>query len=124
MITKTNFEDMLCKSAELFSFSKKHTDLFVLLQTNTVTYQQLTVSHLHGTSSASARLSLKRLEASGYIEARTLSKHNNEKYYFLTANGRNWIRSAFPQGFFNTNANCLVTASAFWITANSSQDKD
>ena len=99
MITKTNFEDMLCKSAELFSFSKKHTDLFVLLQTNTVTYQQLTVSHLHGTSSASARLSLKRLEASGYIEARTLSKHNNEKYYFLTANGRNWIRSAFPQGF-------------------------
>ena len=39
MITKTNFEDMLCKSAELFSFSKKHTDLFVLLQTNTVTYQ-------------------------------------------------------------------------------------
>ena len=99
MITKTNFEDMLCKSAELFSFSKKHTDLFVLLQTNTVTYQQLTVSHLHGTSSASARLSLKRLEASGYVEARTLSKHNNEKYYFLTANGRNWIRSAFPQGF-------------------------
>ena len=99
MITKTNFEDMLCKSAELFSFSKKHTDLFVLLQTNTVTYQQLTVSHLHGTSSASARLSLKRLEASGYVEARTLSKHNNEKYYFLTANGRNWIRSAFPQEF-------------------------
>lgn len=101
MITKINFEDMLCKSAELFSFSKKHTDLFVLLQTNTVTYQQLALSHIHGASNTSARLSLKRLEKSGYVQAKELTKHNNEKYYFLTANGRNWIRSAFPHEFLD-----------------------
>ena len=104
MITKTNFEDMLCKSAELFSFSKKHTDLFVLLQTNTVTYRQLALSRLHGTSLVSARLALKRLEEQGYIQAKSLDKHNNEKYYFLTTSGRNWIRSAFPQEFLEQMA--------------------
>lgn len=101
MITKTNFDEKLCEYAELFYFSKKQTDLFVLLQTNTVTYYQLALSHLHGTSQTAARLALKRLESAGYIQSKSLAKHNNEKYYFLTTYGRNSIQTMFSQIFLS-----------------------
>lgn len=99
MITKTHFEHKLCEYAGLVFLSKKQTDLFLLLQTNTVTYHQLALSGLHGASHASARRALKRLETDGYVQAKTIPKHNSEKYYSLTPSGRNMVFSSFPESF-------------------------
>lgn len=95
----TNFEKSLCQSARLFSISKKNLDLFLLLQTNTITYQQLFQTRLHGSTEASGRLSLKRLENEGYIIGRQLSTQNQSKYFTLTPKGRLFIRKLLPEAY-------------------------
>lgn len=96
MQTKTNFEKSLCESAGLFSLSKKHADLFLLSQTGMITYQQLALCRLHGKTEASGRLSLKKLEKEGVIQARKLPNQNQNKYYSLTSKGRILLRKLFP----------------------------
>lgn len=92
----TNFEKSLCKNARLFSLSKMHADLFLLLQTNTITYQQLSISKLHGHTEAAGRLSLKRLEKDGLIQSKKLPYPNQAKYYYLTSKGKNFLKELFP----------------------------
>lgn len=99
MQKNTNFEKSLCKSARLFSISKKNLDLFLLLQTNTITYQQLLLAGLHGSTEASGRLSLKRLENEGYIIGRQLSFQGQAKYFALTPKGRFLIKEILPEDF-------------------------
>lgn len=98
MITKRIFDKKLCESAELLIFSKKQTDLFLIFQTSAITYRQLTISGLHGTSQTAARRALKRLEESGHLQSKSL-RNSNEKYYFLTPAGRALIQSTFSKKF-------------------------
>lgn len=95
----TNFEKSLCESARLFSISKKNLDLFLLLQSNTITYQQLFQTGLHGSTEASGRLSLKRLENEGYIIGRQLSTQSQSKFFTLTPKGRAFIRKLLPESY-------------------------
>lgn len=99
MKSNTIFEKSLCESAGLFSLSKGQTDLFLLLQTNTITYQQLLLCKIHGNTEAAGRLSLKRLEKYGYIQSRKIPDTSAAKYYFLTAAGRNFLKKLFPAAF-------------------------
>lgn len=96
MQTKTNFEKSLCEFAGLFSLNKKHTDLFLLSQTGMITYQQLALCRLHGKTEASGRISLKKLEKEGVIQARKLPNHSQSKYYCLTSKGRALLKKLFP----------------------------
>lgn len=95
----TTFEKSLCESARLFSISKKNLDLFLLLQSNTITYQQLLQTGLHGLTEASGRLSLKRLENEGHIIGRQLSSQGQTKYFTLTPKGRLFLKNMLPESF-------------------------
>ena len=96
MQSYTNFEKSLAQDARLFSLSKTDMDLFLLAQTGIITYQQLFLSRLHGTTEAAGRLSLKKLEKNGYIQARILSPQNQNKYFCLTPKGRKHLKTIFP----------------------------
>lgn len=96
MQSYTNFERSLSQDARLFYLSKTDMDLFLLAQTGIITYQQLFLSRLHGTTEAAGRLSLKKLEKNGYIQARKLSPQNQNKYFFLTPKGRKHLKTVFP----------------------------
>lgn len=97
MQENTTFEKSLCESARLFSISKKNLDLFLLLQTSTITYQQLFLTGLHGATEASGRLSLKRLENEGYITGRQISSQSQSKYFILTPKGKLFIKEILPE---------------------------
>lgn len=96
MKSNNNFEKSLCESAGLFSLSKSQADLFLLLQANTITYQQLSLCRLHGNTEAAGRLSLKKLEKCGYVQSKKIPDTSAAKYYFLTASGRNYLKELFP----------------------------
>lgn len=97
MQSNTHFEKSLCISARLFSISKKNIDLFLIMQTNTITYQQLYSTKLHGHTETSGRLSLKRLEEEGFIQGKQLVNISQIKYYFLTPKGRELLKKLFPE---------------------------
>lgn len=102
MISKTYFEESLCQDTRLFSISKTETDLFLLLQTTIITYEQLHATQLHGKTEAAGRLSLKRLEKSGLIQAKSIACHAQTKYYFLTAKGKNYAKQLFSSVYLET----------------------
>ena len=52
-----NYKDTLIKEAGLLSLSKSDCDLFILAQANTLTYQQLSATGLHGISTTGGRRS-------------------------------------------------------------------
>ena len=104
MLSNTHFEISLRESAGLFSLSKTDTDLFLLLQTGIITYEQLHITKLHGETEAAGRLSLKRLEKKGLIQSRTINTYNQMKYYFLTSKGKNYAKQFFPLSVFNCYA--------------------
>lgn len=101
MQSYTNFEKSLSQDARLFYLSKTDMDLFLLAQTGIVTYQQLFLSRLHGTTEAAGRLSLKKLEKDGCIQARTLSPQSQSKYFCLTQKGRKHLKTIFPASLFD-----------------------
>ena len=96
MQSYTNFEKSLLQDARLFYLSKTDMDLFLLAQTGIITYRQLFLSKLHGTTEAAGRLSLKKLEKNGYIQAGKLSSQNQYKYFYLTPKGRKHLKTIFP----------------------------
>lgn len=92
MFQYTPFEKSLCANARLFSITKKNLDLFLLLQTNTITYRQLHLTKLHGLTETSGRLSLKRLEAEGFIYSKQVTANSQIKYFYLSAKGRVFLK--------------------------------
>lgn len=87
---KTDFEEALMQDAGLLHLQKSDTDLFLILQANTITYQQLYMTRIHGSTSSSGRLSLKKLENLGYITGKTYAE--GKKLYHLTVKGKNRLQ--------------------------------
>lgn len=92
---RTNFERALMQKAGLFLLQKSDTDLFLILQTCTITYHQLHMTGIHGETQSSGRLSLKRLESDGYVSGKTYRDGN--KFYYLTPKGKNRLHWLFPE---------------------------
>lgn len=90
-----NYRNCLIKDAHLLSLTKRDCDLFLIAQTNTITYQQLEESQLHGMTNTSGRLSLKKLEKDAYITSKTLPETSRTKYYILTAKGKRRLARLF-----------------------------
>lgn len=97
-----NFKDTLSKEAGLLSLTKSDCDLFILAQANTLTYQQLAATGLHGISSTGGRLSLKKLTEQGYITGKTLPNTNRVRYFILTAKGKTCLEKIFNSTFLST----------------------
>lgn len=94
-----NLKQTLLKEARLLSVSQSDCDLFLIGQANTVTYEQLAETALHGTTKTSGRLGIKKLEKDGYLTAKTMPGNARAKYYFLTAKGRKRIERLFGETF-------------------------
>ncbi len=97
-----SFKDTLIKEARLLSLTKSDCDLFILAQANTLTYQQLAATGLHGISSTGGRLSLKKLTEQGYITGKTLPNTNRVRYFILTAKGKSRLEKIFSTTFLHT----------------------
>ena len=97
-----NFKDTLIKEACLLSLTKSDCDLFILAQANTLTYQQLSATGLHGISTTGGRLSLKKLTEQGYITGKTLPNTNRIRYFILTAKGKARLEKIFSNTFLRT----------------------
>ena len=83
-----NLKQALLKEARLLSISQSDCDLFIIGQTNTITYEQLALTGIHGITKTSGRLAVKKLEKEGYLAAKTMQDNTKTKYYFLTAKGK------------------------------------
>lgn len=90
-----NLKQALLKEARLLSVSQSDCDLFLIGQANTVTYEQLAETAIHGTTKTSGRLGIKKLEKEGYLAAKTMPGNARAKYYFLTAKGRKRVERLF-----------------------------
>lgn len=100
MYTKvTHFEKALMKQCKLLNLSKRDTDLFLIAQANTITYQQLSYTGIHGTSGVGDRLSLKKLEKEDLIIGKSLD--NRQRVYYLTSKGQERIRKIFGDAILN-----------------------
>lgn len=97
-----HFKDTLIKEARLLSLTKSDCDLFILAQANTLTYQQLAATGLHGISTTGGRLSLKKLTEQGYITGKTLPNTNRVRYFILTAKGKTRLEKIFSSTFLST----------------------
>lgn len=97
-----NFRDTLIKEARLLSLTKSDCDLFILAQANTLTYQQLAATGLHGISTTGGRLSLKKLTEQGFITGKTLPNTNRMRYFLLTAKGKMRLEKVFDSTFLRT----------------------
>lgn len=95
----SKFKEILLKESGLLSLSQGDCDLFLIGQTNAITYRQLFLTGLHGDSSAGGRLSIKRLEKEGYVTSRFLPGNTREKYYILTAKGRKRMEKLYGDSF-------------------------
>lgn len=93
------FKEILLQESGLLSLSQSDCDLFLIGQANAITYRQLALTGLHGNTTASGRLSIKRLEKEGYISSRFLPGNAREKYYILTAKGRKRLEKLFNSSF-------------------------
>lgn len=94
-----NFKDTLIKEAQLLSLTKSDCDLFILAQANTLTYQQLSATGLHGISTTGGRLSLKKLTEQGFITGKTMPNTNRIRYFLLTAKGKTRLEKVFGSTF-------------------------
>lgn len=99
MYQTTTFELLLTRKAELLSLPKTDCDLFLIAQTNTITYAQLCSTGIHGHTGTGGRLSLKKLEAEGYLAAKSVQNLHGQKYYVLTAKGKKRLEKVFPAQF-------------------------
>ena len=95
----SKLKEVLLKESGLLSLSQGDCDLFLIGQTNAITYHQLSLTGLHGNSSTGGRLSIKRLEKEGYVTSRLLPGNTREKYYILTAKGRKRMEKLFGSSF-------------------------
>lgn len=95
----TQFENLLTREAGLLSLQKGDCDLFLIAQTNTITYSQLRLTGIHGQTGTGGRLSLKKLEAEGYLAAKSMTDTNRLKYYILTAKGKRRLEKIFSAQF-------------------------
>lgn len=95
----SNLKQTLLKEAHLLSLSQSDCDLFLIGQANAVTYEQLAMTKIHGTTMTSGRLSLKKLEKDGYLTTKTMQGNSRIKYFFLTAKGRKRIERLFDKTF-------------------------
>lgn len=93
------FKELLLQSAGLLSLSQSDCDLFFIAQANSITYSQLALTGLHGTTTASGRLSIKHLEQEGYVQSRLLPGTSREKYYILSTKGKKRVEKLFRGDF-------------------------
>ena len=96
---KIRFKELLMQNAGLLSLSQSDCDLFLIAQANSITYTQLALTGLHGTTVASGRLSIKHLEQEGYVQSRLLPGTSREKYYTLSAKGKKRVEKLFRGDF-------------------------
>lgn len=99
MYQTTQFEILLTREAGLLSLQKSDCDLFLIAQTNIITYSQLRSTSIHGHTGTGGRLSLKKLEAQGYLSAKSVPNSNGQKYYMLTAKGKKRLEKVFSSQF-------------------------
>lgn len=99
MYQTTRYETLLTREAGLLSLQKSDCDLFLIAQANTITYSQLRSTGIHGHTGTGGRLSLKKLEADGYVAARSITNSNGLKYYILTAKGKKRLEKVFSPQF-------------------------
>lgn len=85
----SNFKETLIRESGLLSLSQSDCDLYLIGQARTITYRQLAITELHGKTVTGGRLSIKKLERDNYVTSRTLPGSGREKYYMLTAKGKN-----------------------------------
>lgn len=95
----SNFKNILMHESGLLSLSQGDCDLFLIGQANAITYRQLALTGLHGSTATSGRLSIKNLEKEGYVISRFLPGDAREKYYILTAKGRKRVEKLFGNRF-------------------------
>lgn len=95
----SKLKEILLQESGLLSLSQSDCDLFLIGQANAITYRQLTLTGLHGSTATGGRLSIKRLEKEGYVVSRLLPGNAREKYYILTAKGRKRIEKLFDGKF-------------------------
>lgn len=101
MYKTTQFEILLTREAGLLSLQKSDCDLFLIAQTNTITYAQLRSTGIHGHTGTGGRLSLKKLETEGYLSSKSLPNSNGLKYYMLTAKGKKRLEKVFSAQFLD-----------------------
>lgn len=94
-----NLKQALLKEARLLSISQSDCDLFIIGQTNTITYEQLALTGIHGITKTSGRLAVKKLEKEGYLAAKTMQDNTKTKYYFLTAKGKKRLERVCGSAF-------------------------
>lgn len=99
MYQTTRFETLLTREAGLLSLQKQDCDLFLIAQTNTITYAQLCATGIHGHTGTGGRLSLKKLETEGYLASKSIPALNGLKYYILTAKGKKRLERVFSTEF-------------------------
>lgn len=95
----SKLKEILLQESGLLSLSQSDFDLFLIGQVNAITYRQLALTGLHGSTATGGRLSIKRLEKEGYVASRFLPGNAREKYYILTAKGRKRIEKLFDGRF-------------------------
>lgn len=96
------FKEILVRQAGLLSLSKSDCDLFLIAQANSVTYSQLAISGLHGSTKTSGRISIKNLEKEGYLLSRVLPGAAREKYFILSAKGKKRVEKIFGEDFLKS----------------------
>ena len=95
----SKLKEVLLMESGLLSLSQGDCDLFLIGQTRAITYRQLSLTGLHGSSTTGGRLSIKRLEKEGYVTSRLLPGSAREKYFVLTSKGRKRMEKMFGQSF-------------------------
>lgn len=96
----SSFEKNLLHQVKLLSLPKSDYDLFLILQANTITYQQLRITGIHGISEAGCRLSLKKLESEHLISSKLLT--NKKKFYILTSKGKDRLKDILGENFIQS----------------------
>lgn len=96
----STFRNILIKEANLLSLSKSDCDLFIIAQANTITYQQLFNSGIHGVTLTGGRLSLKKLLDNGYVTDKVLP-NSRKKFFVLTFKGRLRLEKIFGNAFLS-----------------------
>ncbi len=94
-----NLKQALLKEAQLLSISMSDCDLFIIGQANTITYEQLALTGIHGITKTSGRLAVKKLEKEGYLASKTMQGNTKTKYYFLTAKGKKRLERVCGSNF-------------------------
>ena len=87
---KTKLKSIQSEISNRWNFSKEEQDLYLIAQTGMLTYEQLQMTGIHGSSKESYRIAMKKLEKKKLIEIITYKER--KKLLFLSPQGKNFLR--------------------------------